>query len=113
MLRVDELPKLGKRVSRENGAVVLAHGEVTGHSHAIHSRECSLFAMDDNRLTGEEASQAIARLGGGLIPDRALKVRRSVDLVHEEHSTIRLPAGNYICRVQAEYRPGELRSVQD
>ena len=106
-------PKVGEEVKREDGAVVLAHGEVTGHKHQIRSMECSLFALEDNRLTGEEAAQAIARIGGGLIPDRLLTVKAPVDLTHEEHSTIRLPKGKYIVRVQREYSPGELRSVED
>jgi len=102
-----------KPVPREDGAVVLAHGEVTGHRHQIRSGGCALYALEDNRLTGEEAAQAIARIGGGLIPDRLLVADAPVDLLHEEHDKIRLPAGSYIVRIQREYSPGELRSVQD
>ena len=102
-----------KPVPREEGAVVLAHGEVTGHRHQIRSGECALYALEDNRLTGEEAAQAIARIGGGLIPERLLVVDAPVDLLHEEHDKIRLPTGSYVVRIQREYSPGELRSVQD
>lgn len=102
-----------KRLPREAGAVVLAHGEVTGHRHAIDSRNCSLFAVEGNQITGETAMQIIARLGGGLIPDKALKSRRPVDLYHDEHSTVRLPAGTARVTIQREYSPQSLRSVAD
>jgi hypothetical protein len=104
-----------KAIPREGGGVVLAHGESTGHMHQIRERSCSLFAMEDNKLTGETAVQAIARLGGGLIPDRVLEVRGSkgAKLVHEEHDTIKLTAGTYRVRIQKEYAPGELRNVAD
>lgn len=106
-------PARGKPEKREGGAVVLAHGEVTGHSHRIASRSASLFALESDRLSGESAMQMISRLGGGVIPDRLLEVKAPVDLVHEEHATIKLPAGKYIVSIQREYQPGSLRSVAD
>jgi hypothetical protein len=57
--------------------------------------------------------QAIARLGGGLIPDRGLEVKKSAALKHEEHDHIKLPAGSYTVRIQREYSPAELRNVAD
>lgn len=105
--------KLGAEEAREDGAVVLARGEVTGHKHQIRSQHASLFAVEDNRLTGESAMQVIARLGGGLIPDRLLRLEKPAELVHEEHSAIKLPAGNYVVRIQREYSPQSLRSVAD
>lgn len=102
-----------KRLPREDGAVVLAHGEVTGHRHAIDSHNCSLFSVEGNQITGETAMQAIARLGGGLIPDKALTAKRPVDLTHDEHATIKLPAGTARVTIQREYNPRALRSVAD
>lgn len=102
-----------KPVPREGGKVVLAHGEVTGHTHALSSRGAHLFAMESERITGQDAAQIIARLGGGLIPDRALSLDKPAELRHEEHSTIKLPAGTHIVRIQREYAPGSLRSVAD
>lgn len=103
----------GKKVPREAGRIVLAHGEVTGHAHAIESRYASLYLDDSNRLSGPDAMTMLSRLGGGLIPDRVLKATRTVALGHEEHGEIKLPAGGYTVRIQREYQPGELRNVAD
>ena len=103
-----------KEIPRERGSVVLAHGEVTGHSHRIDAKHVSLLAMEDDRMSGTDAIAAIARLGGGLIPDAALQVKgEPASLLHEEHSTVVIPKGTYIRRIQEEYSPEELRSVQD
>jgi 4-hydroxyphenylpyruvate dioxygenase-like putative hemolysin len=104
---------VAKEVPREKGAVVLAHGEVTGHMHAIEAPGAQLLALEGNRITGEQAAQAIARLGGGVIPDRALQLKQPSDLKHDEHSTIKLPSGSHTVRIQREYSPQALRSVAD
>lgn len=101
-----------KRVAREQGRVVLAHGEVTGHAHAIADKECSLY-LDDSVKSAPDAMGMIARIGGNLIPDRVLKVTRAVTLRHEEHGPIALPKGTYTVRLQREYSPTELRNVAD
>src|ERR1700688_418630 len=40
---VDQLPAGLKWIERENGRVILAHGEVTGHAHAIKDKSAALF----------------------------------------------------------------------
>ncbi len=80
-------------VPREKGRVVLAHGEATGHTHAILAPDAVLF---DN--------------GKGV---RILAVESEADLVHEEHATIRLPKGFYEVRRQREYSPEAIRNVAD
>lgn len=105
-----------KKVPREAGRVVLAHGEVTGHAHAIEARNCSLYAEDSTRAA-PDVMHALARLGGGmtgaLIPDRILKASKPVELKHEEHATIALKGKDHVVRIQREYTPGELRNVAD
>ena len=101
-----------KPVPRDAGRIVLAYGEVTGHAHAIPSEHASLY-LDDSMVAAPDAMQAIARLGGGLIPDRILKADKPVRLLHEEHAPIELPAGSYVVRIQREYSPAELRNVAD
>lgn len=78
---------------RENGRIILAHGEATGHSHAIADQGAILFGAD--------------------IAERYLKVSRPVRLYHEEHDEIRLPAGTYRVVIQREYSPEEIRRVVD
>ena len=80
---------------REGGRVVLAHGEVTGHSHAIASK-AAVFAINEQTQR------------------RFLEVTRPVTLSHEEHSPIQLKAGSYEVVIQREYSPSEMsRSVVD
>jgi len=72
----------------------LAHGEITGHSHAIREKnQVSLYDFGDYMC---------------------LEVRsETVSLVHEEHDTIELPNGLYKVWRQREYSPQEVRIIQD
>lgn len=84
-----------KAVPREDGRVVLAHGELTGHAHAIKSKRASLWTMKDT-------ADLILRVGkGGAV------VR------HEEHAPISLPPGDYVVRRQREYTPERIITVAD
>lgn len=91
IVATDGVPAGVKPVDRDQGRVVLAYGEVTGHAHAIHDSAAELFAHDSE------------------LEDRFLRVLADggVDLVHEEHSTITLPKGDYRVRIQREYEPDE------
>lgn len=94
--RIGSLPSKLKKVARENGRVILAHGEVTGHAHAIVDEHCDLF-------------ETAAEVGVTF-----LEVRDAVAaLTHDEHSTIPLPPGNYRIVRQREYSPEAIRNVQD
>ncbi len=86
-------------VSIPNGArplhhLVLAEGELTGHSHRIAEREAAtlyetlegfFFEVHDDRAT----------------------------LVHQEHGPIELPRGIYRAWRQREYSPREITYVRD
>lgn len=93
LISSDSVPNGAKPVQSEGGRVVLAHGEVTGHSHAIDRRACKLFR--------DEA--------GGTW----LHVLRPTALRHEEHAPVKLDAGVFKVTVQREYRPEGLRNVVD
>lgn len=92
----DTIPDGLTEVPRDNGRIVLAYGEVTGHAHAIDDPTALLLAED------------VAD-----IEERFLQVEREVQLVHEEHDTILLPPGNYIVRRQREYAPEANTLVAD
>ena len=79
-------------VPRENDRVVLAHGEATGHAHAIASREATLYER------GEE---------------RRLLMRRGASLAHEEHREIPLRPRVHDITRQEEYVEGEIQRVAD
>ncbi len=93
ILKVSGLPKEAKPIHPENGRVILAHGEVTGHVHAI--------ASPKKAIKFEAASKTF------------LQIIEEVGLHHEEHSEITLPPGIYQVIIQSEYTPGEFRNVQD
>ncbi len=84
--------KPGDLVDREGGRVVLAHGEVTGHAHAIRSKSAKLFASGDKRT---------------------LVASKPVVIEHEEHDPITLPKGAYQVIRQREYSPEAIRNVAD
>lgn len=87
---VDSIPN----DARELRHLVLAEGELTGHSHRIAERDTAvLFQSFGNlflRVTGDFAT-----------------------LVHQEHGPIELPRGTYRVWRQREYSPREIRFVRD
>lgn len=93
---VDSIPESAKPVKRDNGRVVLAYGEVTGHAHALRERRVQLLS--------ENGSRDICYLRVSC-PEAFLR--------HEEHREIRLPAGNYKIVRQREYTPEAIRNVAD
>jgi hypothetical protein len=93
---VDSVPGMLDPVEREGGRVILAHGEITGHAHAIKDERAALFR--DPKL------MAVFLTVGADGP---------VALEHEEHDTIHLPPGNYRVIRQREYSPKGIRNVAD
>src|SRR5580658_2082470 len=94
--RVDTLPANRKKLKREKGLVILAHGEVTGHHHSLSDENVDLFeTAADAGVTYLEVREAIAQLN------------------HQEHSTIELPPGNYRISIQKQYTPAAIQRVAD
>lgn len=87
-------------VPREDGLIVLAHGEATGHRHAI-----------DPCAAGEVPVAVLFQRADQV--DRVLRARLPVRLYHDEHADVELPAGDYVVRRQREYSPAGLRQVVD
>lgn len=96
--RIDAMPKAATIEPNDNGRVVLAYGEVTGHAHAIAAAEASSFSMAD-------AAGAVRRF--------LAVASAGATLRHEEHSAIEVPAGIYEIVQQREYSPEEIRNVAD
>lgn len=83
-------------VPRENGRVVLAHGEATGHHHSYGGKGVAMFREDGS--------------GSGL----HLQVTTVSDLQHQEHDTIQTPVGDYEVIRQREWdAAGYARKVAD
>jgi hypothetical protein len=96
LIRTDKLPNHLEPVKREQGRAILAHGELTGHAHAIKNERAALFR--DPKLA------AIFLRVNGDAP---------VALEHDEHSTIEVPPGDYQIIRQREYSPEAIRNVAD
>jgi hypothetical protein len=72
-------------VPRENGRVILAHGEQTGHSHAIGAPAAVLFRNSFGALFLHA-------------PDGAT-------VEHEEHKALELPSGDFSVTTQRRADP--------
>lgn len=96
LVPVDKVPKGLKQVPREQGRIVLAHGEATGHAHVLEGGEVEFLATDLEEMEG-----------------RFARVLEESELVHDEHDTITVPPGDYEVRRQREYEPEEPRLVAD
>jgi hypothetical protein len=92
---VNDVPVGVVPIDRDNGRVVLAYGEVTGHAHAIKAEGAALFR--DPKL------MAVFMTVTG----------DPVALEHDEHSTIVIPPGNYRVIRQREYTPEAIVNVAD
>lgn len=90
-----------KSIPRENGRLILAHGEVTFHAHAI----CE--AADLSTPTQQTAQAAPIQ-----VSELEIKAALAM-LVHDEHGTIQLERGSYRVTRQREYHPAAIRNVAD
>lgn len=93
LVQVEKRPDVEPEIIEQPSRVVLAHGEVTGHAHAVY---------DVGRVNHFQTSGMTF-----------LEVLEEVGLKHEEHSEIMLPKGVYQVLIQTEYTPEELRQVAD
>ena len=71
-----------KRVERESGRLILAHGEATGHAHAVLEEGVELFEVDGTLFC---------------------KATKEFEVKHEEHKTVKVPPGTYEVQRVKEY----------
>lgn len=95
LIKVDSLPELTEAVEREDGRLVLARGEATGHAHVVRERR--------GRLLQWRNSSNWTYLD--------LPVPAKVE--HEEHAPIDLEPGVYRVLRQREYSPERSNYVAD
>ena len=98
VIPVATIPRNTKPVKRDQGRVVLAYGEATGHAHTI--------SHPDVRLVSAEQA-------GELRMWMQVTAPEPVELEHDEHDTLLIPPGTYEVRRQREYSPEEIRTVAD
>lgn len=88
--QVDELPPGSKPLKH----LILAEGEVTGHSHRIRETEAAVLYRSGSELFLEVS-------------------KPPATVVHEEHGPIELDAGVYRVWRQREYTPERIIVVRD
>jgi len=117
---INALPAGDAKEIREPGRVVLAHGEVTGHAHAIYDVIDS--ARPNGAVADEMTEAAIARAQKSskatcrlveIKGDHFLEVAAPVELKHEEHSPHGLAPGLYEVPIQVEFTAEKVRRVAD
>ena len=89
LVPVDAIPEKARPVARDNGRVVLAYGEATGHAHAISSAAATQLHDDIERY---------------------LRLTAVATLQHEEHAAIELAPGSYRIVIQREYVPSPVNT---
>lgn len=87
---VPEVPEGARRLQH----LVLAEGELTGHSHRVAEREAATLFQ-----SGEEMFLSVTG--------------DTATLVHQEHGPIPISRGTYKVWRQREYTPREIRIVRD
>lgn len=85
-----DIPAGASEEAAENGRVVLARGEQTGHAHTMAADRVCYFRED-----GSGGGGAFLRVAGPA----------PVDLTHEEHAPLTIPPGSYRVVQQREYQP--------
>jgi hypothetical protein len=106
LVPIEDVPRGMRSVPLEHGRLVLAHGEVTGHAHAISAGRAELIGRTEDReklVTAEQAVELYLLVHGD----------EPVQLVHEEHATIDVDPGRYRIVRQREYAPEANRLVAD
>jgi hypothetical protein len=92
---IDKIPSNLKNVKQSKKGYVLADGEITGHAHVI---------VDDDieMMCDEVGSKFIAN-------------DHTVEVVHEEHGMVEIPAGTWKIDIVKEYDhfAEEARKVRD
>ena len=89
------VPKLpaGTKQQERNGRIILAHGEATGHAHAIADPDC----------------EVLVSAGGKLF----VRTKHEVAVEHEEHAPVTLSPGVHEVIRQREWMDEESRRVAD
>ena len=86
LVKVESLPAKKKKIERESGRIILAHGEVTGHAHAINHPGAQFWL---SQVPGDRSAY--------------LELSETTELQHEEHACITLEPGFYQVVRQREF----------
>jgi hypothetical protein len=90
LVRVADAPQ-GRAVGDEDGRLVLARGEVTGHHHSVAASDAELV----------DAAEGVF-----------LRIMTPTPLEHPEHAPITLDPGIYRVATQREYTPRAVEGLR-
>jgi hypothetical protein len=113
--RKPDADDLGKTI-KEGKRLVLAHGEATGHAHAIYPERdvAEQIHANPNPATLYELRNVRKYAPTELEEGMYLEARERCYLRHEEHETIALAPGDYVVLRQVEFDGiEEMRRVAD
>ena len=102
LVKIPVLPAGCIPEAAEKNRTVLAHGEVTGHAHAVY-----------HDINLDDVKKALTKIWRAPDGSRILEVQAPSHLQHEEHSTHLLTPGFYQLPAQMQYTPTELKKVTD
>ncbi len=88
-----EIPA-GTKLARRGKRIRVAEGEATGHAHVLEPTEDATVLVDVD-------VESVRIMGANGL------------LVHDEHTAIEIPEGDYRVVRQREYAPEEIRFVAD
>jgi hypothetical protein len=98
IVRVNSVPKNATPVAHEDGRLILARGESTGHHHSFAVGPHIALFRDD---------------GAGSNAPLYFTAATPVALEHQEHSTINFAPGTYKVLRQRVFQTGMARRVED
>ena|ERR1700677_1975513 len=103
--RIAEIPNSAIK-QKKSKAIILAHGEVTGHHHCLEIADpADWWKEGEISAANNKPSTLAGELFMALPKGGAIK--------HDEHSKIVLPPGKYRVTRQREYSPEAIRNVAD
>ena len=89
----ENMKKDAKKIDHENGRIILAYGEVTGHCHSLICKDANLWQVSEN--------------------NKLLELPAISKLSHQEHKTIELQPGCYQIVQKRQYTPNGWETVSD
>lgn len=87
-------------------AIILAHGEVTGHHHKLETTDPADW-WKEGEIDPDLDKPGI--LAGAI----TVNLPAGGSVTHQEHASVALPPGTYRVTRQREYSPEEIRNVAD
>ena len=103
--RIAEIPATAQKQDRSS-RIILAHGEVTGHHHALETTDPADWWKLGEVSTADQKPTTLAGELFASLPDGGV-------VTHQEHAEIKLPPGHYRITRQREYSPEAIHNVAD